>query len=594
MRRWKLRISLPLDASRLGALCLIALATVLRLMLIPTWPVLNSDEGTMGVMALHIVAQGKLPVFFYGQGYMGSLEALLAAPIFRLFGPSVFALRLGLVLLYAFFLVNMYLLTSLLYTRRLALVVLLVLSFGSNVLLALQLSAIGGYPEMLFFGSLLLLYALRLARSAGEVPLERRRRLRLLAYAGWGLVAGVALWIDLLLLPYVCCSGWIIWRFCRREMNRTVVLSMVCSFLLALLPTMIYNTTVPLDRSTLAFFGAAYWVKESTPDFAPPLIRIAGTLFVALPGATGGTGLCTVPLASVWPLFNEPHAAAACTISSGLWGTGFLLLILLPATRAYRASRALRQAEQRHGWLPEEKALAAGYAAQVALVGSALLLLLVYASTSPAGLDPVSSTRYLTSTLIALPVALWPIWRAGTSLRRKRGITRSKTLGVALLFVIVFSFVLGWVHTLSLLPEAHNAERQEADLIHNLLSRGITHIYTDYWTCDRIAFESQERIICSVVDEQLHLGVNRVPSYTALVTADPTASWVFPVGSPQDQTFQQQMKKSRRIVLSFTRDGYRISMPRPALAIGQYRFVLVSDQERDHGAILPMSTLHRR
>ena len=127
----------------------------------------------MGLMALHIVNQGKIPLFFYGQGYVGSLEAILASPLFLLFGPSHFTLRLGSVFLYALFLLNMYLLTRIIYTKPLALFTLLMLSFGSESVLSLQLSATGGHPDMLFVGSLLLLYALLLARSAVEAPMVK-------------------------------------------------------------------------------------------------------------------------------------------------------------------------------------------------------------------------------------------------------------------------------------------------------------------------------------------------------------------------------------------------------------------------------------
>ena len=54
------------------AFCLIIFATVLRIILIGQgWPQTDSDEGTMGLMALHIAYRGEHPIFFYGQGYMG-------------------------------------------------------------------------------------------------------------------------------------------------------------------------------------------------------------------------------------------------------------------------------------------------------------------------------------------------------------------------------------------------------------------------------------------------------------------------------------------------------------------------------------------
>ena len=186
----------------------------------------------MGLMALHIIKQGKIPLFFYGQGYVGSLEALLASPLFLLFGASRFTLRLSNVLLYTFFLLIMYKLTSILFSKRLALFTLLVLCFGSDGVLSLQLSATGGHPDMLCVGSGLLLYSLILARSAHETPLETGRRGRVLAYAGWGLLAGLALWVDPLLFPYVVLSGCLLWRFCFYELRLPVALCLLCCFFL--------------------------------------------------------------------------------------------------------------------------------------------------------------------------------------------------------------------------------------------------------------------------------------------------------------------------------------------------------------------------
>jgi hypothetical protein len=80
----------------------VALAIITRIVLIAqSWLVLDSDEGTMGIMGLDIAYRGATPVFFYGQNYVGALEAYLAAPMFYLFGPTGFALHCGLLLIYA-------------------------------------------------------------------------------------------------------------------------------------------------------------------------------------------------------------------------------------------------------------------------------------------------------------------------------------------------------------------------------------------------------------------------------------------------------------------------------------------------------------
>ena len=77
----------------LYALALIVLATVIRVTLAyQHWPLSNSDEGTMGIMALHIFSHGEHPIFFYGQNYMGATEAYLGAALFHVSGASLFTL----------------------------------------------------------------------------------------------------------------------------------------------------------------------------------------------------------------------------------------------------------------------------------------------------------------------------------------------------------------------------------------------------------------------------------------------------------------------------------------------------------------------
>src|SRR5215472_7476052 len=73
-------------------LCLL-LAFVLRMWLvIRTHGIVDGDEALVGIQAEHIL-RGELPMYFYGQPYMGSLEAYFAALIFAIFGPSAWALR---------------------------------------------------------------------------------------------------------------------------------------------------------------------------------------------------------------------------------------------------------------------------------------------------------------------------------------------------------------------------------------------------------------------------------------------------------------------------------------------------------------------
>jgi hypothetical protein len=55
---------------------------------------IDSDEAIVGLMAKHILEGAALPTFYYGQHYMGSLEAIMASASFWLFGMSGFTLQL--------------------------------------------------------------------------------------------------------------------------------------------------------------------------------------------------------------------------------------------------------------------------------------------------------------------------------------------------------------------------------------------------------------------------------------------------------------------------------------------------------------------
>ncbi len=69
------------------------------------WMPFNSDEAVVALMARHIL-RGDRPAFFYGQAYMGSLDAFFVAGAFAIFGEYVWAIRLVQSLLFLAFLVT--------------------------------------------------------------------------------------------------------------------------------------------------------------------------------------------------------------------------------------------------------------------------------------------------------------------------------------------------------------------------------------------------------------------------------------------------------------------------------------------------------
>ena len=117
----------------------------------------DSDEAVVALMAKHILT-GERPIFFYGQTYMGSLDAFLVAIAFRLFGASVFSLRLVQLFLFVGLLLSTYRLARRLYRdQTTAQIATLLLALPPALMSLYTTITLGGYLETLLFGTWILI-----------------------------------------------------------------------------------------------------------------------------------------------------------------------------------------------------------------------------------------------------------------------------------------------------------------------------------------------------------------------------------------------------------------------------------------------------
>lgn len=192
----------------------IALGVLMRVVLtVHTNAMIDGDEAMVGIQAEHIL-QGQYPTYFYGQAYMGSLEAYLAAAIFAVFGPSNWALRavtISLSPLLAYL------------TWRLARN-LLPRDARTSPLLAGLAALVAAVPpvydvvaELRTWGGQIEIYIITLALLVATVELADRlragARLRFLALR-WlilGFIAGLGFWINpLISYALVTCALWLL------------------------------------------------------------------------------------------------------------------------------------------------------------------------------------------------------------------------------------------------------------------------------------------------------------------------------------------------------------------------------------------------
>ena len=106
------------------------------------------------------------------------------------------------------------------------------------------------------------------------------------------------------------------------------------------------------------------------------------------------------------------------------------------------------------------------------------------------------------------------------------------------------------------IPRAQATYQNEEALIQNLLRIGATHIYSDYWTCNRLTFHSQEKIVCSTLDEQLNPGFDRYRPYRVVVQAASHPAYVFQLNSKQAQVLKQRVPLAELPYRQYIFEGY--------------------------------------
>src|SRR5260370_13590464 len=178
-------------------------------LIVHTFGVMAGDELVVGLQAEHIL-RGQLPLYYYGQPYLGSLDAYLAALIFRFTGPAVWAMRLetipmGLLMVYLTWLFAAILADTAHLSARLKTtfmtIAALVAAFPPIYDMTMEMR-VGGYMGAFVIMLWLLLCAFRLTQRWGQQASWRELAWR---WVGIGLLVGLGLWIDPLII-YACAA----------------------------------------------------------------------------------------------------------------------------------------------------------------------------------------------------------------------------------------------------------------------------------------------------------------------------------------------------------------------------------------------------
>ena len=483
-------------------------------------------------MAMNIALRGDHPAFFYGQDYMGALQAYLGAAFFHLFGVSLFSLRLGTVLLNTLYLISMYALARLLYPPRMALLSTLLLALASVMVYYREIQAIGGYPETLLFGALLFALASWLALAARQVRASwRDQAARMLAYTAWGIAAGLGLWSDLLVLPYLVCSGLLLLVTCWRDLRSPAPFCLLLGGMLGGLPLILYNFQPGQHANSLMIVLFLFHGGAGAPSFTLQRLlplSIPSTILVGIPTMTSYPSVC--PVSSTLFLGGKGPSAQMCALLQGAWSLFWIALWVCAVFLAIRSILSARSGSHsisnteldRRGETNTDGvvALAAerwqAYAqgcARLALLLALALTVVLYTISPASVLQPYLNARYLFCLQIGIPALIYPLWRWASRRSYERWVGAFKVMfGQVALIALTLVFVLATCLTFADIPGALAINAQQEELVQRLEQIGAYHIYSDFMSCDRIEFRAMNALraaTCSPICSRSVTDTNR-------------------------------------------------------------------------------------
>ena len=434
---------------RWAPIALIVAAMVgLKLALLATDAVaFNSDEAVVGLMARHI-RQGERPAFFYGQAYLGSLDAWLVAIAFSIFGQSVLSIRLVQIALFAGTLITTYQVAGRLgldvWTSRLAA---LLMALPPTLLTLYTTATLGGYGETLQLGNVLILIALSIKTPMKHSDANRSQFVR------WGLlgfVAGFAFWtFGLVLIYLIPLSIWLLLRHRLAAWRGYAMAWLGC-----------------------AIGSAPWWLA---------IAQLGGSVVNELAGAAvAGTVVAPTWLDSLGVrLIN--FFVFGLSAWMGLrypWSQEFVIPVIGVAVLAIYV-------------VAHVAAIRRGPGILWGMIGVLLMTYLV----TPFGGDP--SGRYFVP--LYLPLSIF----TAMLLARLRGVWHGRLVGLLIALIIGYN-VAGSILAAAQRPPGITTQfdrvtwighDRNQELIDFLLAHNETHGYTNYWVAYPIAFLSGEQIV---------------------------------------------------------------------------------------------------
>ncbi len=488
---------------RIGLIVILVIALVGRVLLLASGSVsFHSDEAVVALMARHIL-QGERPVFFYGQPYMGSLDAWLIAIGFRLLGESVLTIRVVQSALYLVFVATTYL-VAWMFSRRLTIAFAagLIVAVPSTLVALYTTATLGGYNETLVLGNLLLLLAYTAAHERQPV---------LWRWALMGLVAGLGWWSHALIVIYAVPIGlYVIYRTFQSGGSarrwQVLVIALI-AFFVGSAPWWIY--TLQHEWTPLRFLLPAALRGESVSaavEEVSLLLRLIGLFLLGLPSVMGMR----------FPWLPDYFAPLIAIVVLMVYIAAFYTIWPLSKRNASQPDIS--------PLLPGTRAILLG---MVGMMG--LLFLVSGFSNDPSG-------RYFLPLVVPFAVMLAVLVDRIISGSNKY---LYRLVGIGIALMIIGYQAAGQItaarETVGLTTQfhlqTHIPNTYDTALINWLDQQGISRGYTHYWIAFRFAFLSKEQLQLSAAlpyksDLTYTPVFERIPAYRAAVDSSDRVAYI--------------------------------------------------------------------
>jgi hypothetical protein len=507
--------------SLLALVLILGIAALFRAWLIASDGVsFDSDEAVVGLMARHITHGQTLPTFYYGQDYMGSLDAILVAGGFEILGESVHTIRVVQAVLYLLSLGAAYALAyEITRSHRVALMALLLLAIPTALGALYTTLTLGGYNEIVLLGSLMMWFGWQVTVG------QQREAWR---WAALGLAAGIGWWVNGAIVTPLAVVGLIGLRYFSVRNGRGYALAAL-GFLIGSAPWWLYN--VQHDWAALKFLTGGFEPASGVESISPAESLI-GLLILGFPALYGlrfpwqagfalslGVGLAllvylaliTDLLAGRWARLRTRGSVPLPYISARrwVWGTlGVFAVIFTFSSFSDATGRYLMPV-----WVP-------------AAIGVAL------------GLDRLRRAgRLIPAAALAILLAA----QAGSVIRAAKTET-----GL----------------TPQLVERLRTPAAADRDLLDFLAEEGYTRGYASYWASFRLMFRSHEAVIFATAlpydDKGYHVGNDRYLPYRDAVNQADRVVWVTQHFPELDAVIAQRLAEAGITVQTRDFGPYRV------------------------------------